>query len=142
MSNENLSWGRVVGKDSIKSIELPEELYDHFTKSIKTSRLLIIFTPRKDLLKIDVFPVESNEIIKIQLHLLQFSGETLKKIGEIIQKMDITRNLYTTGVCIREDLCLYEVYLEEEGLKYSAEQLEQEFRSIKDVQKVYIQKLT
>jgi len=139
---ENLSWGKIIEKDNIKNITLPQEIIKELSENINYNRFLVVFTSRKKLIKIDIFPFSENEIVKIQLKLSQFSGESVKKIGEIIQKMNFTKNFYTSGVCITSNICLYEVYLEFKEFKYSIEELEKEFNLIDNLIGIYIQKLT
>lgn len=142
MNDENnLSWGKVAGKDTLKQINLPKSMIEPFIKNTITDNVLIVFTPRQNLLKIDVFPIESKEIIKIQLILTQFSGNTVKQIGQIIRDMNIPKNLFTSGVCIKSNLCVYEAYIEKDKLKVPLETLKDHFNTVENVVDVFIDQI-
>ena len=143
MSENNLSWGKVVDKESLGQISLPKQMIDEFLKTSEPgfNNILIVFTPRQNILKIDVFPVETRDIIKVQLILTQFSGNTVKQIGQIIKILDIPKNLFTSGVCIKSNLCVYEAYIEERKLKVSLQELKEKFSEVENVVEVIISKL-
>jgi hypothetical protein len=139
----NLSWGKVVDKNSLAQISLPKQMIEEFLKNAEPgyNNILIVFTPRQSILKIDVFPVETKDIIKVQLILTQFSGNTVKQIGQIIRTLDIPKNLFTSGVCIKSNLCVYEAYIEERKLKVSLHELKEKFSEVENVVEVIISKL-
>lgn len=141
MEEQNLSWGKVVEKKSLNTIQLPEDMIKEFINLTELENMLIVFTPRQNILKIDIFPVESKNIIKVQLKLTQFSGMTVKQIGQIIREMNIPKNLFTSGVCLQADLCLYEAYIEEQKLSISLDELKEKFKEVENVVKVEITKL-
>ena len=144
MKNEkNLSWGKVIEKNALETIKLPKEMVNSFIEGIKTNynNVLVVFTPRNNILKIDVFPVENEDIIKVQLELTQFSGNTVKQIGKIIRELNIPKNLFTSGVCVKTNLCLYEAYIEEQKLPVSIDEIKERFSQVENVINVNITKI-
>lgn len=142
MDENNLSWGRVVDKNSLNNIVLPKEMIENFIGQTSTENALIVFTPRKKILKIDVFPVESKDIVKVKLELTEFSGNTVKQIGQIIRDNNIPKNLFTSGVCIKTELCLYEAYIEERKLSISIKELKEHFSGVDNVVKVEVSRIS
>ncbi len=142
-SENNLSWGKVVTKNSLENISLPKDMIQSFINSINTiyKSVLIVFTPRNNILKIDVFPVENEDILKLQLELTQFSGDAVKQIGKIIRELNIPKNLFTSGVCVKSNLCLYEAYIEEQKLPVSITEMKERFSHVENVIRVNITKL-
>ena len=141
MNEENLSWGKVFDKKSLGQIKLPENMIKTFINNTNKQKALVVFTPRQNLLKIDVFPVEDNEIFKIQLKLTQFSGNTVKAIGRIIREMNIPKNLFTSGVCLKDNFCLYEAYIEKSNITVTIDVLKRKFAKVENVVDVIITKL-
>jgi len=99
--------------------------------------MLVIFSPNKNCMKIEVFPVDSNVILKLQLILTEFTQKVFQSISTILRELNLQK-LYTTGVCLRGKDCIYEAYIEQEKLTISQEELKQRFSQIENVQEVIL----
>ncbi|MBD3353166.1 MAG: hypothetical protein GF364_16920 [Candidatus Lokiarchaeota archaeon] len=141
MEEEKLSWGQVIDKEDLNQINLPKSMIESYIKKTQKKHVLIVFTPRENILKIDVFPIENKDIIKVQLKLTQFSGSTVKQIAHIIRELNIPKNLFTSGVCIQSDMCLYEAYIEYHKLGVSLDDLKERFTDVENVTEVNIIKI-
>ncbi|MFO8020541.1 MAG: hypothetical protein R6U96_18105 [Promethearchaeia archaeon] len=116
-------------KDLRDNLLLPKEISDDVPSS---PYFLLIFIPRKEILKISCFPTESNDIKKILIKLEEFSPDLVKGITEILKELDLSKNiLHTTGLCYDVDNCYYETYLS--GAKIDENQIREDFMEITKV---------
>ncbi|MHA1870887.1 MAG: hypothetical protein ACTSXF_08055 [Promethearchaeota archaeon] len=141
--SENASWGKVIRIDDLKSIVFPKGILDIYLNRNKyNKKVLIVFSPNKNNLKIDVFPIEDTKIIKVTMKLTKFSGTTVKSISQLIRQYEIPKNLFTLGVCLKENLCIYEQYIEESKLKINIEELKNELLKIENVKDINIETIS
>ena len=57
------------------------------------------------------------------------------------QDINLPKNLFTSGVCLESNLCLYEAYIEKNKLFISIDKLKQKFSEIDNVINVIIEDL-
>nr|MDO8111450.1 hypothetical protein [Candidatus Sigynarchaeota archaeon] len=104
-----LSKGLLLTREKLKSITVPQQVLDQFTAD--TNNYLVIFNPRSDNLKISIIPCRTREILKVLVHLTEFSPQTVKNIADIIYDLKIS-TVHTSGICFHEKECAYEAYIE------------------------------
>jgi len=140
---KELSWGKVVDKNTLGNISLPKKMFDSFFKASWTAspsltHVLIVFSPKPRALKIDIFPLEGKEVLKIQLRLTDFSVNTIEQIREITKDLKLPDDLFMSGVCIEQKHCLYESYIEKNKLKIPIELLKERFSAVESIIDVQI----
>src|SRR6056297_1477988 len=94
---------------------------------------LWIYIPGEDILKLSIYPIKSNEIQKILIHLEEFSPDLIKGISDILQKLDLgDHTIHTTGLCFSGENCYYETYIDvsEFEEKITTEKVMNEFDKI------------
>ncbi|TFG20057.1 MAG: hypothetical protein EU530_04335 [Promethearchaeota archaeon] len=144
MAEKELSWGKVVEKNTLGNISLPKKMFDSFFKESWTSspsltHVLIVFSPKPRALKIDIFPLEGSEVIKILLKLTDFSVNTIEQIREITKELKLPDDLFMSGVCIEQRFCIYESYIEKNKLKVSVDLIKERFASVESITEVQVQ---
>ncbi|MHA1111387.1 MAG: hypothetical protein ACTSRE_09815 [Promethearchaeota archaeon] len=144
MSEKELSWGKVVEKNTLGNISLPKKMFNSFfkeswTASDSLSHVLIVFSPKPRALKIDIFPLEGNEVIKIYLKLTDFSINTIEQIREITKELKLPDDLFMSGVCIEQKYCVYESYIEKNKLKVPIDLIKERFASVESITDVQVQ---
>ncbi len=143
MRDKELSWGKVVEKNTLGNISLPKKMFDSFfketwTNSEEFTHVLIVFSPKPRALKIDIFPLTGSEVVKIQLKLTDFSINTIEQIREITKELRLPDDLFMSGVCVEQKYCLYESYIEKSKLIVPVELIQQKFASIESVTDVNV----
>ncbi len=136
-----ISKGLVVKKEEILSNSIiPKEII----RSVKeTPYYLLIFIIREEIIKINLFPIDTNNIKKILINLVEFSPELVNAISENLKQLQLKDHiLFTTGICYSEEACYYESYLNlkniENGEKILNE-IENAFKNLPKVLKVIIE---
>jgi hypothetical protein len=127
----------VLSRDTLSQLKIPANSLDKFYHEVQEKFMLVIFSPTKSCMKIEIFPVDSNVIIKLQLVLTEFTQKVFQSISSILRELNLQK-LYTTGVCLRGSKCIYEAYIEQEKLTITKEELLQRFRQIENVQEVIL----
>ncbi len=130
----NLSEGQLVSRRGLGNLRIPNKVVDEIQGS---KNFLVIFAPRPNIIKINIFPSDSEEIVKILIKLQEFSPTTVKKIASIIRELNLP-NLYTSGMCIKENECIYEAYIEKDKLKVDIGLIQREFEKIENVKSVEV----
>ncbi|MBN2155122.1 MAG: hypothetical protein JW776_03705 [Candidatus Lokiarchaeota archaeon] len=146
MTDKELSWGKVVDKNTLGNISLPKKMFDSFFKESLAAKqslthVLVVFSPKPRSLKIDIFPLEGEEVIKIQLKLTDFSVSTIEQIREITKELDLPDDLFMSGVCVEQRYCLYESYIEKNKLTVPIELVKKRFSKIPSITDVKIYKV-
>ncbi len=130
----NLSEGQLVSRRGLGNLRIPDKVVDEIQGS---KNFLVIFAPRPNIIKINIFPSDSEEIVKILIKLQEFSPTTVKNIATIIRDLNLP-NLYTSGMCIKENECIYEAYIEKDKLKVDIALIRTEFEKIENVKSVEV----
>jgi hypothetical protein len=144
MVEKELSWGKVVEKNTLGNISLPKKMFDSYFKeswaaSDTLTHVLIVFSPKPRALKIDIFPLVGSEVVKLQLKLTDFSVNTIEEIREITKELNLPDDLFMSGVCIEQRYCLYESYIEKNKLEVSVDLIKERFASVESITDVNIQ---
>lgn len=139
MSDEasRLSEGQLVSREDLLNLHIPQDIVQELQGA---KNFLVIFAPRPNIIKINIFPSESDEIIKILIKLTEFSPETIKTIASIIRMLNLP-HLYTSGMCIKENECVYEAYIERDKLDVEVDSIRNEFEKVANVKSVEIYSL-
>jgi hypothetical protein len=97
--------------------------------------LLIIQSFIENSIKLAIYPINKDKIIKVSLCSLKLSKKSLKEISKILQKFQV---IHTSGFLKIENQLLYECYLnlrfsekKSENLKTSLEKIKNIFKKVK-----------
>jgi hypothetical protein len=104
-----ISKGIMLSREKLKAITVPIEALQQFPAD--ATNFLVIFNPRSDSMKISVIPCKNKEVLKIVVHLTEFSPQTVKSIADIIYDLKIS-TVHTSGICFHDKECCYEAYVE------------------------------
>ena len=84
---------------------------------IQTPYYLLIFIPRKDVIKINCFPISNKHVRKILIKIEEFSPDMVKGISKIFKELNLSKNIiHTTGICFELGECYYESFVKAEVL--------------------------
>jgi hypothetical protein len=97
--------------------------------------LLVVQSFIENSIKLAIYPINKNKIIKVSLCSLKLSKKILKEISKILQKFQV---IHTSGFLKLEKQLLYECYLnlrfsekESKDLKTSLERIKNIFEKVK-----------
>jgi hypothetical protein len=110
--NQQISTGIMLAREGLKTLTIPPEAINQL--SAETGNYLVIFNPRPEGMKISIIPCKTKEVLKIVVHLTEFSPQTVKNIADIIYDLKIS-TVHTSGICFQEKECCYEAYVEMRG---------------------------
>ncbi len=121
MSSDNqaernkISIGLIIDNEELKTNNLfPDEIKKEV---IKSPYYLLIFIPRKDVIKINCFPISNNQIKKMLIKIEDFSPNLVKGISSILKELNLSKEiLHTTGLCFDLGDCYYESYVKADSL--------------------------
>ena len=108
------------------------------TASHSLSHVLVVFSPKPRALKIDIFPLDGREVVKIQLKCEDFSIKTIDEIREITKELNLPDDIFVSGVCVKQKFCLYESYIEKKKLKIPIEEIKKRFQMAESIKQVQI----
>lgn len=98
-----------------KNIELSNDVIQKLSKLTENKKhCFLVFRTRGEALKLDVIPVETDEIFNLIIMFgEQMTVSVLQEISKILSKYeDNLKLVFTTGICQEVDKCIYEVYLD------------------------------
>ena len=130
----NLTQAHIQHIDDISGIILRLSLLD--IKNIEgTPFLLIIQSVIENSIKITIYPLKKEKIVKVIFSSLNFSSETIDRISKILQKFQF---IHTSGVLLIGKQLYYECYLnlslaeaKDMGLEVSLNKIQNIFKQIK-----------
>jgi len=97
----------------LKTVSIPEIMIHNLQKLTKNkNNLFIVHRIRGDSLKLDIIPVTSKEITKLEIIFgTELTPAIMEDIVSIFSKYNISL-IFTAGICTEADKCIYEVYIE------------------------------
>ncbi|NVM45121.1 MAG: hypothetical protein HWN79_09400 [Candidatus Lokiarchaeota archaeon] len=135
-----ISIGKILSKDDFKSTIFPEEVKYEINEA---PYYLLIFISREDSIKISCFPIQTKDIKKILIKLIEFSPDLVKGISTVLSELNLSRDiLHTTGICYELENCFYETYLLGDSLnsgEVSVNAIKEKFLAIDKIVKVVIE---
>ncbi len=125
-----------------KIISVPKMMLINLKKLIKNKKnLFIVHRIRGDSLKIDVIPVTSKEINKLEIIFgVDMTPAIIKRISDIFSKYEISL-VFTSGICQEAEKCIYEVYVELLNIN-DLEDLKNEIYEIEGIIDIQTEKLS
>jgi len=110
----------------------PDEIKDDV---IQTPYYLLIFIPRKDVIKINCFPISNKHVRKILIKIEEFSPDMVKGISKIFKELNLSKNIiHTTGICFELGECYYESFVKAEILdSETLKRIKKDFMLLKKV---------
>ena len=109
--------GQLVSLSKLKKtkvIELSNDMIQKLSKiTNKNPHCFLVFRTRGEALKVDVIPVEKDEVFNLIIMFgEQMTVSVLQQISKILSKYeDNLKMVFSTGLCYELDKCIYEVYL-------------------------------
>jgi len=131
-----ISIGLIISNEDFKNSPIfPDEIKEEVNDA---SYYLLIYIARKNGIKINCFPANTNDIKKILIKLKEFTPEIVKGISYVLREMDLGKKiLHTTGLCYEMENCFYETYLTGDSLA-PIDNIKQKFMEITNVVNVQI----
>ncbi|MCK4239877.1 MAG: hypothetical protein KAX33_12180, partial [Candidatus Lokiarchaeota archaeon] len=126
----------------LKTVSIPEIMIHNLQKLTKNkNNLFIVHRIRGDSLKLDIIPVTSKEITKLEIIFgTELTPAIMEDIVSIFSKYNISL-IFTAGICTEADKCIYEVYIELLN-KDNLEPLKNEIYEIEGVIDIQTEKLS
>jgi hypothetical protein len=121
-------------RNNNKILELPSQFFD----AIKHETALVILSPANETVKI--IPTESKKIFRILINLGEkLSSNFLIGLKKFFEENSITP-LFTSGLCLKEKNCVYELYCPAELMDEN--QIIKKLEKLVSVKKVEVQTLS
>lgn len=128
-----ISESEIISREELeRNCIFPEEVRAELGQ---TPYYLLIFIPRSDVVKINCFPINDKQILKLLIKLEEFSPNLVKGISDVLNEaINSEEVLHTTGLCFEQKNCFYETYLKAHSLDSDAkEKAKQSFLSLDKV---------
>ncbi len=137
--SEIVTMAKIVAFTKEVPLKLPAEFIDAIIWDQDQPYGLIIATSSTQLVR--VIPVKTDYVLKITAELDEINPGTIQEIGGLFSQYGIT-SLYSTGLCIQKERCIYELYADPETLSKDFEQLKAELMELKTISDVYYEKIS
>ncbi|GAB4326431.1 MAG: hypothetical protein Kow0069_32910 [Promethearchaeota archaeon] len=139
------TWGMVVPFDTLQTrgrVGVPPNLIRDFADLAGEDCAYCFFVYRKRPkgIRIDLVPVHSETVLKLTVVFSDISPALLRSISGVLEEMN-AEVVFTSGICLDEDNCVYEAYLEAEGINYEelvSRIVNQKFVESVDVKRVHL----
>ncbi|MBY9005757.1 MAG: hypothetical protein KGD63_03280 [Candidatus Lokiarchaeota archaeon] len=104
---KNLTEAAILERENLSKIILNDFISDN-NDSIKSKYLLVIKSRTSDCLKLTIYPLNNNRIIKITLREEKISNENVNILINILKNLNV---LHTSGLTSKGSNLFYECYL-------------------------------
>lgn len=123
--------------NSTSDIKISEEILNALSDVSKSSNILSIYSTNAR--AIYFFPVSSN-VYKLSIQIFPLTPEIVAKIMTKIAEFS-TKVVYSTGLCLVENRCFWEGFLQEKDLTKPITDIEEILQSITEIKEILIKKV-
>jgi hypothetical protein len=122
---------------SAESVQISEKILSELSEISKTNSILSIYSMNAR--AVYFFPV-SSDVYKLSIQIYPLTPEIVAKIMNKISEV-ATKIVYSTGLCLVENRCFWEGFLQEKDLTKDSDVIEDTLKSIAEVKDVKIDKV-
>lgn len=123
--------------NSAEDVTIEKEILSTLSKVSETNSILSIYSMNAR--AIYFFPVAS-DVFKLSIQIFPLTPEIVAKIMNNISKIS-TKVVYSTGLCLIENRCFWEGFLQEKDLTVEVDEIETSLSSIAEVTGITIEKV-
>jgi len=123
--------------NSAENLTIEKEILSTLSEVSETNNILSIYS--MNALAIYFFPVAS-DVFKLSIQIFPLTPEIVAKIMNNISKIS-TKVVYSTGLCLVENRCFWEGFLQEKDLTVDVDEIENSLSSIAEVTGITIEKV-
>ena len=123
--------------DMTNNITISDEILNALSEVSKNSNILSIYSTNARALYF--FPV-SSDVYKLSIQIFPLTPEIVAKIMTKIAEFS-TKVVYSTGLCLVENRCFWEGFLQEKDLTKPITDIEEILQSIAEIKEIKIEKV-
>ncbi|MCE7739698.1 MAG: hypothetical protein KAU62_15125 [Candidatus Heimdallarchaeota archaeon] len=123
--------------NSVEDVAIEKEILSTLSEVSETNNILSIYSMNAR--AIYFFPVAS-DVFKLSIQIFPLTPEIVAKIMNNISKIS-TKVVYSTGLCLVENRCFWEGFLQEKDLTVEVDEIETSLSSIAEVTGITIEKV-
>ena len=123
--------------NSAEDVTIEKEILGTLSEVSETNNILSIYSMNAR--AIYFFPVAS-DVFKLSIQIFPLTPEIVAKIMNNISKIS-TKVVYSTGLCLVENRCFWEGFLQEKDLTVDVDEIETSLSSIAEVTGITIEKV-
>jgi len=123
--------------NSAEDVTIEKEILGTLSEVSETNNILSIYSMNAR--AIYFFPVAS-DVFKLSIQIFPLTPEIVAKIMNNISKIS-TKVVYSTGLCLVENRCFWEGFLQEKDLTVEVDEIETSLSSIAEVTGITIEKV-
>ncbi len=123
--------------DTTNEIAISSEILNALSEVSKNSNILSIYSTNAR--AIYFFPV-SSDVYKLSIQIFPLTPEIVAKIMTKIAEFS-TKVVYSTGLCLVENRCFWEGFLQEKDLTQPITDIEEILKSIAEIKEIKIEKV-
>lgn len=123
--------------NSAEDVTIEKEILSTLSEVSETNNILSIYSMNAR--AIYFFPVAS-DVFKLSIQIYPLTPEIVAKIMNNISKIS-TKVVYSTGLCLVENRCFWEGFLQEKDLTVEVDEIETSLSSIAEVTGITIEKV-
>ncbi|MCK4895997.1 MAG: hypothetical protein KAS47_04260 [Candidatus Heimdallarchaeota archaeon] len=123
--------------DTTKNITISDDILNALSEVSKNSNILSIYSTNAR--AIYFFPV-SSDVYKLSIQIFPLTPEIVAKIMTKIAEFS-TKVVYSTGLCLVENRCFWEGFLQEKDLTKPITDIEEILQSIAEIKETSIEKV-
>ena len=124
--------------NSTGDIRIEEKVKEALSEITKSSNILGIYSMNAR--AVYFFPVAS-DVYQLSIQIYPLTPEIVAKIMTKVSEFS-TKVIYSTGLCLVENRCFWEGFLQEKDLTKDIEEIQADLESIAEVQAVTIEKVS
>lgn len=123
--------------NTTKNIIISDEILNTLSEVSKNSNILSIYSTNAR--AIYFFPV-SSDVYKLSIQIFPLTPEIVAKIMTKIAEFS-TKVVYSTGLCLVENRCFWEGFLQEKDLTKPITDIEEILQSIAEIKEIKVEKV-
>ncbi len=114
-------------------------VFSNIFKSSNTKFFLIIYVDGKQFVKMHIYPIPENAVIKVVIEGDQISEDVLLALTKLASRMNV---IHTSGFVFVQNHLIYEMYLAKTVAFQQFEEVQREMTQLKAIDRVSLEEIT
>jgi 2-C-methyl-D-erythritol 4-phosphate cytidylyltransferase len=114
-------------------------VFSNIFKSSNAKFFLIIYVDGKQFVKMHIYPLVENTVIKVIIEGDQISNDVLNALTNLASKMDV---IHTSGFTFVQDHLIYELYIAKTIADQQLKEVQHEMMRLKAIDRVSLEEIT
>ncbi|OLS14874.1 MAG: hypothetical protein RBG13Loki_1506 [Promethearchaeota archaeon CR_4] len=137
----HLTYAEILDRKKIKKLvefSSHSTIFSNIVNSSNANFFLIIYVDGKQFVKMHIYPIAENAVVKITIEGDGISNDVLIALSNLARRMNV---IHTSGFVFVKNHVIFEMYLGKTGAFQKFEEVQREFTQLKTIDRVALEEI-